>query len=261
MAMPYDPPGAHGESIPTSKPGPGMNALMHYLLGTNPGSTSLGCYDDRSVRGGTSTSLHAVSRAFDWHYSDRKQAEDFMNRFTNGSACLAETIGIQAIHDYHVREGNGQHWGSHPAKGRSWGHGADWHFGSIGPGDLWLHVELTVAAAASADLMKPIGYSAPTHEPTHSPPPADIAGMHADHMAGGSTGHVHPELTLNSPEKDQVREMQRLLIAAGAMKDTPGNRDGIFGPATLRVLQQFQAAHGLKADGRCGPQTWRVLGG
>jgi hypothetical protein len=261
MAMPYDPPGAHGERIPTSTPGLGMNALMHYFLGTYPGSTSLGCYDNRAVRGGTATSLHAVARAFDWHYSERKQAEDFMNRFTSGSACLAEKIGIQAIHDYHVRQGNGEHWGSHPAMGHTWGHGAGWHFGSIGPGDLWLHVELTVAAAASADLMKSIGYSAPTHEPTHSPPPAKIAGMHDDHMAGGSAGHDHPELTLNSPQKDQVREMQGLLIAAGAMKDTPGNRDGIFGPGTLRVLQQFQAAHGLQADGRCGPQTWRALGG
>lgn len=251
--MVYDAPGTHGEHVPTSKPGPGMNGLMHYLLATYSGSTSLGCYNDRSVRGGTSTSVHAVSRAFDWHYSDRSQATAVMDRFTSGSPALAEQIGIQAIHDYHVRDQNGL--------GHTWGHGRGWHYGKIGPGDLWLHVELTVAAAASPDLMKPLGYSAPSHEPTHDAPPAPIAAAHAEHVAGDPTGHQRPDLTLNAPDTDQVREMQRLLIAAGAMRDTPGNRDGIFGPATARVLKQFQAAHGLDADGRCGPQTWRALGG
>src|SRR5215216_5822882 len=103
----YDPPGTHGEHIPTTPPGPGMNSLMHYLLNTYPGSTSLGCYNNRSIRAGTSPSVHAVSRAFDWHYCVRDEAVDFMNRFTNGSPCLADTIGIQAIHDYHDRNPQG----------------------------------------------------------------------------------------------------------------------------------------------------------
>ena len=35
----------------------------------------------------------------------------------------------------------------------------------------------------------------------------------------------------------------------------------IYEALTAEQLKQFQAAHGLNADGRCGPQTWRVLGG
>ena len=64
--------------------------------------------------------------------------------------------------------------------------------------------------------------------------PADIAAAHAEHVAGDPTADHRPELTLNSPDTDQGREMQRFLIAAGAMKDTPGNRDGVSGPGLSR---------------------------
>ena len=248
----YDAPGAHGEHIPTSPPGPGMNSLMHYLLSTYPGSTSLGCYNDRSIRKGSSPSVHAVSRAFDWQYGARAQAVDFMDRFTDGTPGPANTVGIQAVHDYHVRNPQGL--------GHTWGHGRGWHYGNIGPGNLWLHVELTVEAAATADLMKRMGYSGPTHEPAHSAPADDLARAHTDHSAGHPSGHGRHELTLGATG-GEVLEMQRLLIAAGAMKDSPGNLDGVFGRGTLKVLKRFQETHGLAVDGRCGQRTWSVLGG
>lgn len=50
----------------------------------------------------------------------------------------------------------------------------------------------------------------------------------------------------------QVADIQRRLAAAGL---NPGAVDGVFGPATMNALLQFQQAHGINADGVWGPQT------
>ncbi len=55
---------------------------------------------------------------------------------------------------------------------------------------------------------------------------------------------------------EDVKAMQRLLIAAGygGYKAT-----GSFYNQTLAALKEYQADHGLEADGQCGPATWGKL--
>ena len=38
-----------------------------------------------------------------------------------------------------------------------------------------------------------------------------------------------------------------------------GENDGIFGPATFRVVNDLQVELGLKVDGVCGPETWSAI--
>lgn len=54
---------------------------------------------------------------------------------------------------------------------------------------------------------------------------------------------------------ESVKSIQYLLGAANLRVAV----DGIFGPATERAVEQFQAAKGLTVDGIVGPATWEGL--
>jgi len=68
--------------------------------------------------------------------------------------------------------------------------------------------------------------------------------------------YVPPPPTLRKGSKgDQVKSMQTLLLAKGSVIEV----DGEFGPLTEAQVKKFQTAHGLVADGICGPMTWAAL--
>ena len=66
----------------------------------------------------------------------------------------------------------------------------------------------------------------------------------------------HPTLSQGA-RGAAVTEMQNALAQAGF---SPGAADGVFGAGTRNAVVSFQRAHGLSADGVCGPQTWGALG-
>ena len=186
MSIPsYQPPGYGGEHVP-SQNSPGVHAFLHHLLAEFPGSKNLGIFSNRSVRNGRSKSLHAVARAVDWGYDNRDDAVAVYNAITANNGALAEVLGIQAVHDYHIRENNGAHWGRHPARARSWGHGRGEHWSSVGPGDKWLHIEFHVDSAHDAALMDRV---LRTGLPTHAPDVHQATEEHHD----SEHHHAHEE--------------------------------------------------------------------
>jgi D-alanyl-D-alanine carboxypeptidase len=56
-----------------------------------------------------------------------------------------------------------------------------------------------------------------------------------------------------------TREVKNIQLALKRAGYNPGRADGQFGPQTLKAAQQFQKAHGLKADGILGSLTWKKL--
>jgi N-acetylmuramoyl-L-alanine amidase len=65
-------------------------------------------------------------------------------------------------------------------------------------------------------------------------------------------------LVLAAPQLrgDDIAELQNALNQLGF---DCGRPDGIFGPATMRALEDFQRNGGLTPDGVCGPHTIRTL--
>jgi peptidoglycan hydrolase-like protein with peptidoglycan-binding domain len=257
---PYDKPGAHGEPVPHGA-GHGILALSNHLLRTYSGSKSLGIYNNRSVRNGHSTSLHAVARAIDWAYPTTAVRDEVWDAITQGG--VGHALGIQACHDYNTRLRGGSKWGKHSAPARTWGHGQGVHYAHVGPGDKWLHIELDRDAAVNGNLMAGVGLTG-----RHRHPTTHVVEGHIEHAAHE---HVHgplvPHATIRNgdPRSDNAANLQHQLrtfhLADHRVSD-PGNADGLFGPQSSMSLGTWQNAYGAHADGVYGPATqrrWREI--
>ena len=84
----------------------------------------------------------------------------------------------------------------------------------------------------------------------------------AETPAGAATGAVALPIVRRGDVSGAVLSMQLLLIHKWSTDCGPDGADADCGPNTERALRQFQAAHGLEADGECGPMTWaKLIGG
>lgn len=71
-------------------------------------------------------------------------------------------------------------------------------------------------------------------------------------QAPEANNYVAPPATLRIKSRGAlVKELQTALGMAQV--------DGFFGSNTEAVLKAYQTAHGLHADGICGPMTWKAL--
>jgi len=71
------------------------------------------------------------------------------------------------------------------------------------------------------------------------------------------TSTAVPTTTLKPGDKGA--EVKILQLALQHLGYSVGTVDGVYGPATEQAVKSFQTAHGLTADGVCGPQTLAAL--
>ena len=126
-----------------------------------------------------------------------------------------------------------------------------------------------VVANSSRFALK--NFASVNDEPWHVQP-VDLPNSRADYERQGSPWATNADPGPPPQDGDRrrvevvpgmngraVEQLQQLLIRLGLIRNTAANRDRFYGPATVEVIRRFQAAHGLRADGRVGPNTWAAL--
>lgn len=112
--LPYDLPG----TVCAGHAMPGARALQAYLLTVFPGSSSLGIYNCRPVRGGRTLSFHAEGRAMDIKPTDDTQGFSLAEFAVE----YAHLFGIQEVIDYRRRrrwDARRDSWDEYNSKGEN----------------------------------------------------------------------------------------------------------------------------------------------
>lgn len=78
-----------------------------------------------------------------------------------------------------------------------------------------------------------------------------------ENPAAGDSPLNHGQISRGSTGRD-VQAMQTYLIRLGYRCGDKG-ADGVFGSDTAAAVRAFQAEHGLRVDGICGPKTWAAI--
>ena len=227
-------------STPSAGPTPGIEQWKAYVLGRWPGGVDLGTWTVRNIRGGSSLSVHAVGRAWDWRY-DRPgpglaTAEEAM-AFTIEHH---ELLGIQAIHDYVAcriwrssRGGSGPAWKQQKPgndMGAAW---AAWLHFEVHP-DSPLHQHSVVDVLNGGGVVDGV---------TPTPDPVPSAALPLPTLRQGDQGPL-------------VEHLQHVLAF---WRYYTSRVDGDFGPRTKAAVVAWQ--HALqplnvgRPDGVYGPRT------
>lgn len=239
-----------------SGPQPGARALLAYWLEQTPDdATSLGIFNCRNVRGGTSMSVHACGRAIDLgvpvSVAGHRIAVDFLARL----APHAQSLGVQLII-----------FSRHSGSARN-----PWptQYRGVHPHDDHIHLELNGKAAAEltlATLRAVVGDVRDDQTPpVPSPLPRPSAPLSRSQLVG--------TLPVVRFDKGTTRAAGVPLVQSllGARRygiantfDRTGRPDGIGGPATRRRLEAFQRVTRTgdsrgRPDAIVGARTWTAL--
>jgi peptidoglycan hydrolase-like protein with peptidoglycan-binding domain len=84
-------------------------------------------------------------------------------------------------------------------------------------------------------------------------------GLEVDGIVGPQTWGELLAVVEPGDTGPNVRVLQVTLIVRGLIGDSAGNRDGVYGDATVGVIREFQTLAGLSVDGEVGPKTWTAL--
>ncbi|MEO8267092.1 MAG: peptidoglycan-binding protein [Ilumatobacteraceae bacterium] len=235
-----------GIAYPTTAPA-GMRVLRQYVL-TRWSGVDLGilAQPPRSVRAGSTPSMHNWGMAWDWRWAapgPGRQAADEVIEFA-----LAESarLGIQAVHDY--------------VNARYWKNDVGWRTAHSSPStgfgqpwSQWLHIERTWDSANSPDPIDGLSTRVAAAAAPASPVAHDAVG--APTFEGDlPTGPVR-----RGDSGADVARIQDFLRATGFADFTIS--DGEFGPRTDAAVRAAQAAFVAKGlytkavDGIWGPAT------
>lgn len=229
---------------------PGARALMAYYLEQTPDiAHSLGIYNCRTVRGGSTTSLHGEGRACDLGNPPTAAGKAMQYEFLTRLAPHAKRLGIQlVIFDRTlwsaVRRPEGERYnGVHPHTDHA-------------------HVELTWEAARRltlATLRAVAGESrGATSTPTSTPSSKGVLAM-LPTLDLRKVKRGHSTTYLRAP-KAHILSLQGLLTARGAYS---GRVDGIAGPVTKQAVGALQKRTNTGngrggADYIVGENTWKA---
>jgi hypothetical protein len=86
----------------------------------------------------------------------------------------------------------------------------------------------------------------------------NVYGTVGSSTKGGNTVSIEMNVLTKGSTGEQVKTLQRLLMALGYDMGTYG-ADGSFGGTTEKRVREFQQRSGLSVDGSVGQKTWNKI--
>lgn len=225
-----------GATTCTGSASPGARALMKWILDNTKDARNLGIYNCRTVRGGSTTSLHGEGRACDVGMPmTAGRGSKAGHALVKKLIAHASELEIQAvIYDRRI-------WSAKSPNGRA--------YTGVHPHYDHLHIELTRKGAANLTLAKireileDDALEAIREILRPKPEPAKPSGAKPGSrtIKRGSKG-------------DDVEFVQKFIG-----RQRCGAADGIFGAKTEAGVEWYQKMRGLKVDGVVGGNTWKHL--
>lgn len=235
--------GYQGARSCTSGPQPGVKGGMAWYLAAyaEEQARNLGIFNCRSVRGGTTTSLHGEGRAGDW---GTPVSNDWSWDLVELLRIHSAELGIQCI--IHRR----RIWSSsYCQQGWRYYDGVAAHFDHA-------HVEWTWEAARRSEaetialLQRVLGDPSPIKGDVQVIPPPVVSTPDVPAWRAIGWGEVSQRGTRG----DQVKKDQADLVDTG-FPVGPSGADGYWGEHAEAAARRFQAAAGIAVDGQFGPQS------